>query len=241
MSEISGSRRVVIIGGHGKVARLAAPRLVGSGYAVDSLIRNPDQQSAVAVTGAIPVVLDVETATVGQLAEVFGGASAIVFSAGAGGGNPARTRAVDFEAATRSMDAAAVAGVNRFVMVSYATSTVDPYRLDPDDSFYPYASAKNEADTYLRASELDFSILGPGSLTLEPGTGRIQLADDDGNIYGRIPTADDKKTSRENVADVIVHVIAENAAVRETVNFYDGPTPIAEALPGTLERRPSDE
>lgn len=227
---MSDSARVVILGGHGKIALLAAPKLAAAGFAVDSVIRNPDQSSEVEAARANPVVLDIETADTEALADLFSGAQAVVFSAGAGGGNPERTKAVDLEAAKRSIDAAGQAGVKRFVMVSYAGASVDLDRVDPESSFYPYVQAKNGADEHLRASELDFTILGPGGLTLEPSGGKVLIADEAGDVDGTRPESDVRVTSRELVADVITHVIAESAAVRQTVNFYDGQTPIAEAI-----------
>jgi nucleoside-diphosphate-sugar epimerase len=224
------SARVVILGGHGKIALLAAPKLKAAGFAVDSVIRNPDQSSDVKTAGASPVVLDIETADTQVLADLFAGAQAVVFSAGAGGGSPERTKAVDLEAATRSIDAAEQAGVKRFVMVSYASASVDSDRVDPESSFYPYVEAKAGADAHLRASDLDFTILGPGGLTLEPSSGKVLIADSSGDVDGQTPADDVRVTSRDLVADVITHVLAESAAVRETVNFYDGQTPIAEAI-----------
>lgn len=220
-------KRIVIIGGHGKVALLAAPKLRQAGYTVDSIIRNPGQADAVRAAGANPVVLDIESAGVEALAEAFDGAHAIVFSAGAGGGNPQRTHAVDYEAAVRAMQAAEQAGVQRFVMVSYAGADRDVHRLDPSDPFYPYAKAKHDADAKLRESALDYTILGPALLTLEPATGRIQRVEEAGADW-----PDDKRvTSRDNVAEVITHVITTGAARRQTVDFYDGDTPIEEAIP----------
>ena len=227
---MSDSARVVILGGHGKIALLAAPKLKAAGFAVDSVIRNPDQSSDVEAAGANQVVLDIETADTQALADLFAGAQAVVFSAGAGGGSPERTKAVDLEAAKRSIDAAEQAGVKRFVMVSYASASVDRDRVDPESSFYPYVEAKAGADEHLRASDLDFTILGPGGLTLEPSTGKVLIADAAGDLDGDRPADEVRVTSRELVADVITHVIAESAAVRETVNFYDGQTPIAEAI-----------
>ncbi|WP_025778122.1 MULTISPECIES: SDR family oxidoreductase [unclassified Brevibacterium] len=227
---MSDSARVVVLGGHGKIALLAAPKLKAAGFAVDSVIRNPDQSSDVKTAGANPVVLDIETADTQALADLFAGAQAVVFSAGAGGGSPERTRAVDLEAAKRSIDAAEQAGVKRFVMVSYASASVDSDRVDPESSFYPYVQAKSGADEHLRASSLDFTILGPGGLTLEPSSGKVLIADAAGDLDGQTPADDVRVTSRDLVADVITHVIAESAAVRETVNFYDGQTPIAEAI-----------
>lgn len=227
---MSDADRVVILGGHGKIALMAAPKLKDAGFSVDSVIRNPDQTAEVEAAGANAVVLDIESADTDKLTELFTGAKAVVFSAGAGGGNPDRTRAVDFEAAKKSIDASAKAGVDRYVIVSYATAGIDLDRVDPDSSFYPYVEAKHGADEHLRASSLDYTVLGPGGLTLEPSKGTLTLADASGKVEGQTPSDETRVTSRELVADVITHVISQNAAVRETVNFYDGDTPIAEAV-----------
>ncbi|TLP74097.1 NAD(P)H-binding protein [Nesterenkonia sphaerica] len=228
---MADQRKVVIIGGHGKIALLAAPKLVDAGFTVESIIRKPEQRSEVEATGASAVVLDVEHATTDELQDAFAGAWAVVFSAGAGGGNPARTKAVDQEAAIRSMEAAGAAGVRRYVMVSYARSEVDIHHLDPQSSFYPYAAAKHQADNYLRHTELDYTILGPGTLTTEPASGKITVVD--AEAAARASSAGGAEavaTSRGNVAEVIAHVLTTDAARRRTVNFFDGETPIAEAI-----------
>ena len=93
--------RIVILGGHGKVALLAAPLLESAGFAVDSVIRDPAQVPDIEQVGANPVVLDIEHASTAELAALFAGAAAVVFSAGAGGGNPARTRSVDSGSGSR--------------------------------------------------------------------------------------------------------------------------------------------
>ena len=213
--------RIVILGGHGKVALLAAPLLASAGFTVDSVIRDLAQVPDIGLVGANPVVLDIEHASTAELAALFAGAAAVVFSAGAGGGNPARTRAVDFEAASRAIAAAEQSGVNRFVMVSYAGSGSDLQRLDPADSFYTYAKAKADADEVLRKSTLDYTILGPGMLTLEPATGKVDLAGTPGA---------GSHTSRANVAAVIAHVLTTNTAIGQRVDFFDGKTPIADAI-----------
>lgn len=223
---MTDTNRVVIVGGHGKVALLAAGKLKSAGHAVDSVIRNPDQADDVRAAGGNPIVLDIESASVDQLASLFSGAEAILFSAGAGGGSPQRTHTVDYEAATRAMAAADQAGVRRFIMVSYAGAGVDVHRLDPGDSFYPYARAKHDADAKLRESSLDYTILGPGLLTTAPATGKLTRTEDAGNDW-----PDDKRvTSRENVAEAIAYVIKAGAAIRQTVNFYDGDIPVAEMM-----------
>lgn len=224
-------KRVVIIGGHGKIALLAAPKLASAGFTVDSVIRNPDHAQDVIAAGGTPVTLDIETADVDALAELFSGAHAVVFSAGAGGGSPARTNAVDYEAAVRTMEAAERAGVSRYVMVSYARSETDIHSLDPEDSFYPYAAAKHHADNHLRGTGLEWTILGPGKLTLEPATRKVAVLPSEeipGMMAEKGPEAAD--TSRENVAEVLVHVLSAGAAVRRTVNFFDGEEPLEEAV-----------
>lgn len=228
---MTASPRIVVLGGHGKIALLAAPKLRAAGCDVEAVIRNPDHAADVERTGATPVVLDIESADVEAMAELFSGADAVLFSAGAGGGNPVRTNAVDFEAAVRAMTAAERAAVRRFVMVSYARAGVDIDSLDPSSSFFPYAKAKHAADEHLRGTGLDYTILGPGKLTLEASRGRVRIVDGDGAIDGRAPEEGETDTARETVADVIAHVIASGTAVRSTVNFYDGETPIAEAIP----------
>ncbi|WP_120003200.1 SDR family oxidoreductase [Nesterenkonia muleiensis] len=224
-------KNIVIVGGHGKIALLTAPRLIDAGFAVDSLIRNPAHAEEVEATGAAPVLLDVEQAETQTLAEAFAGAWAVVFSAGAGGGNPARTKAVDHLAAVRTMDAAAQAGVSRYVMVSYSRSEVDIHSLDPESSFYPYAEAKHHADHYLRGTELDYTILGPGRLTDEPASGSVILTDAAGAAGTSAQGgAEATRTSRGNVAEVIRHVLVSGAASRQVINFFDGDAPISEAI-----------
>ena len=223
---MSESNRVVLIGGHGKVGLLAAGTLGAAGFAVDSIIRNPDHADDVRKAGGNPVVLDIESADVDALARAFEGAKAVVFSAGAGGGDPQRTHAVDYEAAVRAMKAAEQAGVRRFVMVSYAGADRHVHELDPSDPFYPYARAKHDADAELRKTGLDYTILGPALLTLEPASGKIMRAEEGGEDYPE----ERRVTSRANVAEVIAHVVRTGEASRQTVNFYDGETPIADLI-----------
>src|SRR5690625_4544556 len=211
--------RIVIIGGHGKVALLLGPLLSQRGDEVTSVFRNPDHAEEVAVTGVTPLVADIEQHDTDALAALLAGHDAVVFSAGAGGGNPARTYAVDRDAAIRTVDAAAQAGVRRFVMVSYFGAGPD-HGVAEDDPFFPYAQAKAAADAHLRASDLDWTVLGPSRLTMEPPTGRIDTA----------AVAGKAEVSRGNVAQVIAASLADDATVRRTIEFNDGQTPIQEAL-----------
>lgn len=215
--------RIVVIGGHGKVALHLARTLTERGDEVTSVFRNPDHADDVAATGARPVVADIETLDTAALADLLAGRDAVVFSAGAGGGDPARTYAVDRDAAIRVIDAARQAGVRRFVMVSYFGAGPD-HGVSQDNSFFPYAEAKAAADAHLRSSDLDWTVLGPGRLTLEPATGRIAVGAD---------AADKAAVSREDVALVAAAALSDDSTIRRTIDFNKGDLPIAEALAAT--------
>ena len=143
--------RTTIIGGHGKVALRLATLLTATGHDVTSWVRNPAHVADVEATGAAALVADVEQLDVDEMASRFVGQDAVVWSAGAGGGNPDRTYAVDRDAAIRSMTAAEKAGVPRYVMVSYFYDRPD-HGVPEDSSFFPYADAKAAADEHLRST-----------------------------------------------------------------------------------------
>jgi len=210
--------RILIFGGHGKVALLLEPLLVAQGHRVTAVIRNAAHEAEVAATGAQPLVADIERLDVDQLENIVARNDVVVWSAGAGGGDPARTYAVDRDAAIRSMDAASAAGVLRYVMVSWIGSRAD-HGIDRDDSFFAYADAKWAADAHLTASDLDWTILAPGTLTLDPPTGRIAV---DPAGRGAVPRAD--------VADVIAAAIADDATIARTIRFGGGNEVIGHAI-----------
>ncbi|RYB95661.1 SDR family oxidoreductase [Nocardioides oleivorans] len=208
--------RVTIFGGHGKIALILAPMLVEAGHEVTSVIRNPDHVGDIEATGATALVSSVEDADADGLRALLEGQEAVVWSAGAGGGDPERTYAVDRDAAIRSMDAAAAAGVGRYVMVSFSGASDDA--LVPEDNpFRHYQDAKIAADEHLRTTELQWTILGPGTLTLEPGTGSVnpEAGFNDGDT-----------TSRELVAQVALAVLDDPRSLRQTLVFGDGDVPI---------------
>ncbi|MBD3758536.1 MULTISPECIES: NAD(P)H-binding protein [Microbacterium] len=210
--------RILLIGGHGKVALLSEPMLVAAGHHVTAVIRNPRHEPAVRATGAEPLVADVETFDTEQLTNLVSGNDVVVWSAGAGGGDPERTFAVDRDAAIRSIDAAVAAGVRRYLMVSYFGAGPD-HGVDPGDGFYAYAEAKAAADAHLRGSGLDYTILAPSALTLDEPTGRIDT------------TADAAASvSRADVAAVIAAAVLEPATIGRTIRFNAGSTPITEAI-----------
>jgi len=149
---------------------------------------------------------------------MFRGHDAIVWSAGAGGGDPQRTRSVDLEAAIRSMAAAADAGVARYVMVSYLGARRD-HGVPEGSSFYAYAEAKSIADEHLRGTDLDWTILAPGPLTLDEPTGLIETGDPG---EGRV--------SRADVAAVAAAVLQEPSTIGRTIEFGNGSVAIADAI-----------
>lgn len=214
--------RIIVFGGHGRIALLLAPLLVARGDEVTAVIRNPAHAEEVAATGAHPVVADIENADADAVADLISGHDAVVWSAGAGGGDPRRTYAVDRDAAIRTMDAAESIGVDRYVMVSWIGSTAD-HGVDPANSFFAYADAKWQADAHLAGTSLDWTILGPGTLTFDAPTGRIQLDES-----GRAAVA------RADVAAVIAQALVEPATIGRTIRFGNGvegaPEPIEAAL-----------
>ncbi len=156
------------------------------------------------------------------LADLLRGHDLVVWSAGAGGGDPRRTYAVDRDAAIRTIDAASVAGVGRFVMVSYFGAGPD-HGVPSDHSFFAYAQAKAAADEHLRDSGLVWTILAPSRLTDDPATGCIEINTPESPVAGgAVPRAD--------VAAVIAAVAGRTDLSGRTIEFNTGPEPIGQAL-----------
>jgi uncharacterized protein YbjT (DUF2867 family) len=210
--------RVAIAGGHGKIARLLTHRLSQRAIGVSALIRNPDHADDVRAAGAEPVLCDLEEAAEEAVADALDGVDAVVFAAGAGpGSGPERKWTVDHAGATKLAAAAQAKGIRRYLMVS--SIGADPAR-EGDDTFSVYLRAKGQADADLQASGLDYTIVRPASLTDDPGTGRVNLADRVGG--GSI--------SREDVAAVLDAALAEPAAVGRTFEAAAGEVPVDEAV-----------
>ena len=210
--------RIIILGGHGKVALLAEPLLTAAGHDVDAVIRNPDHAAEVEATGARAVVADISELDDDGFAALLADHDVVVWSAGAGGGSAERTYAVDRDAAIRSLRAAAAAGASRYVMVSYFGAGPD-HGVDPDNSFYAYAEAKAAADEAVRASDLRWTILAPSSLTLDDAEGKIDVDASEGT-----------SVARADVAAVIAAVIEDDTTIGRTISFNSGDVPIVEAV-----------
>ena len=208
---------VTIVGGHGKIALLLAKRLADAGHAVRSTYRAPDHEAEVAATGATPVRVDLED-PVSDLDGAVAGADAVVFAAGAGpGSGPQRKRDVDLGGAVRLIGAAREAGVQRYVMVS----TVGTERAGSAGEMGPYLEAKLQADEALAKSGLPFTIVRPGRLTDDAGTGMVAVA----AHFGR-----DGEIARDDVAAVLHAVLELPQTIGHTFEVMDGDTPIARAV-----------
>ena len=161
--------RVVIAGGHGKIALLLERLLAGRGDQAVGLIRDPAQVADVQKTGAEAVVCDLEAASADDVAVLLSGADAVVFAAGAGPGSGVpRKDSVDRGASVLMADAAERAGVRRFVQIS-TMGAGQPPRPGTDDVWAAYITAKTAAEDDLRSRDLDWTIVRPGaSPTLRP-------------------------------------------------------------------------
>ncbi len=213
------SPMIAIAGAHGKIAMRLVVRLVGRDDQVIGLIRNPDHAADLRAIGAEPVVCDLERATVEDIAAAIGGADAVVFAAGAGpGSGAARKLTVDRDAAIKLLEATAERAVP-YVIVS-SVGAENPPPADDDDVFSVYLRAKAQADAAVQESDRDWTIVRPGALTDEPGTGRVRI--DTAPFRGRVP--------REDVAEVLDAVLHDPRASHQILYVNGGEQPVAEAL-----------
>ncbi|TNH31645.1 SDR family oxidoreductase [Micromonospora orduensis] len=212
--------RVVIAGGHGKIALLLERHLAERGDTAVGLIRNPAQADALRAAGATPVVCDLENTDVTDLAAHLDGADAVIFAAGAGpGSGAARKDTVDRRAAALLADAATHAGVRRYLLVS-SMGVDDPPAAGTDEVWAAYLLAKRAAEDDLRARDLDWTVLRPGRLTDDPPTGHVTLTRHAGR--GAVTRAD--------VAHVLAALLDEPRTAGATLELVNGPTPIVEAV-----------
>ena len=167
---------VVIVGGHGKIAMRLERILAERGDSPRGIIRKTEQADELEAIGVEPIVLDIEN--VDDIDDGFAGAEAVVFAAGAGpGSGPARKLTVDYGGAVKCVDAAIAKEIRRFVIVS-AIGVNHPERWS--DEMKPYYEAKADADKFVAESGLDYTIVRPGRLTDDPGTGKVDLGDGPG-------------------------------------------------------------
>jgi uncharacterized protein YbjT (DUF2867 family) len=209
---------IAIAGGHGKIALILGRLLSERGDSARGLIRNPDQEDDLRAAGIEPVICDLESES--DLASAVRGADAVVFAAGAGpGSGDARKKTVDLGGAVKLIAAARAEGVTRYLIVS--SMGADKAPEDGSEGFGAYLQAKFEADEAVRASGLDYTVVRPGGLTDDPGTGLVRIAEDTGR--GQIPRAD--------VAAVFVACLDAPSTIGKSFDLIRGDTPIVDALP----------
>ncbi|WP_069814481.1 SDR family oxidoreductase [Streptomyces sp. TP-A0874] len=213
--------RIVIAGGHGQIARRLERLLAARGDTVVGLVRKPEQTEQLRAEGAQAALCDLETASVGEVAEHLRGADAAVFAAGAGpGSGAARKDTVDRGAAVLFADAAEAAGVRRFLLVSSMGAGAEP-PPGTEPVFAAYLRAKRAAEESLRArTGLDWTILRPGRLTDEPGSGLVELAESTGRAA----------VSRDDVAAVLLALLDDRDTAGRTLELVGGDVPVAEAV-----------
>lgn len=214
--------KVLVAGAHGKTARSLVRTLVENGHEVRGLVRKKEQLADVEADGAEPVLVDLENDEVdGRVGEAVAGCDAVVFAAGAGpGSGEARKETMDYGGAAKLVEAAEKNGAGRYLMLS-SMGAGDPE--SGPEAMRPYLRAKAKADGRLRESRLDWTIIRPGSLTDEEGTGRVEAAEDLGK-RGEIP--------REDVATAFALTLESPNTVGKTFEILSGETPIREALEG---------
>jgi len=207
---------VAVAGGHGKVGLRLLRLLADRGHRARGLIRNPDHARDLEEVGAEAVVCDIEA--LDDISECCEGADVVVFAAGAGpGSGPERKRTVDYEGAAKLIDAAKQNGIDRYVIVS-AISVDRPEEWS--DQMRPYYEAKRDADQAVLESGLSYTIIRPGGLTDDPGTGLVKVGTD--LQRGEIP--------REDVAATLLAVLQTPSTVGKTFELVSGDTPIEEAI-----------
>ncbi|MFF9480869.1 NAD(P)H-binding protein [Streptomyces sp. NPDC014733] len=213
--------RIVIAGGHGRIALRLERLLAGRGDEVAGIIRRPEQAGDLLAAGAEPVVCDLESASVADVARHLEDADAAVFAAGAGpGSGAARKDTVDRGAAALFADAAEAAGVQRFVVVSSMGADREPPE-GTDPVFAAYLRAKGAADADVRArAGLDWTILRPGRLTDDAGTGLVALAESTGRA----------EVTRDDVAATLLALLDAPGTAHRTLELINGATPVAEAV-----------
>lgn len=207
---------IIVAGGHGQIALKLLGLLAERGDRARGLIRNPNHSADLEAVGAEAVVCDMEAED--DLAPFIEGADAVVFAAGAGpGSGTERKRTVDLGGAVKLIDAAKAAGIRRYVMLS-AIGSGRPDRWS--EQMRPYYEAKTEADERVAAGGLDHTIVRPGGLTDDAGTGRVSVGDDLGS--GRV--------SRDDVAATLAAVLATDSTIGLAFDLLEGDTAVDEAV-----------
>lgn len=212
--------KITIVGAHGNIAMLLHPMLIQNGHSVRGIIRKEEQAEDLRKTGVEPVIANIEKQD--DISEAVGNVDAVLFAAGAGpGSGTERKWTVDRDGAIKLMEACHKNGIDRYVIIS--AMGLDSLR--GSEVFQVYLKAKAEADEALRKSGLNYTIVKPGRLTDEAGTGKVLVGK---NLErGEIP--------REDVAAVIAKVFEMQETIGKEFDLLSGNQPIPKALSDLVE------
>ncbi len=208
---------VFVIGANGQIGKQLVERLHEEGkHDVTAMVRKEEQLEDFKNKGYQAVLGDLE-GDVANLTDAIGNADVVVFAAGSGGNTGAdKTLLIDLDGAAKSIEAAKQRDVKQFVMVS-ALKAED--RSAWPDEMKPYYVAKHHADRLLEESGLTYTIVRPGALTDDAGTGKVKTGD---VSTGEVPRAD--------VAAFLAHVIGHDAAYNKAIDLVKGDTAIEDTL-----------
>jgi len=213
--------KITIAGASGQIARLLQPKLINRGHTVRGIIRKEEQAEDLKRMGVYPVIADI--ANLDDLSDATGDVDAVIFAAGAGPGSGAERKwTVDRDGAIKLIDACKTNGISRYVMIS-AMGLETPRG---DDVFRVYQQAKAEADEALRNSGLDYTIVKPGRLTNDEGTGLVSIA----------AKLDRGEIPREDVASILAEVLETDATIGKEFDLLSGSEGIAKALRAFIEK-----
>ena len=216
---------VFIIGITGGIGGLLAQKLRCRGDVVHGLVRRHDQRTELAARGMNARVGDLASVSAEELAATFGEVDAIVFSAGSNGGSKEVTKAIDGDGVGKAIEAARLAGVDRFALVSVLPESWRERDLGAEVEYY-FAVKKN-ADIALSRSDLDWLILRPALLLDGPAVGTVSLGP--AEFHGQI--------TREDVADTLVELLHEPRIGQQILEVNTGSTPIADAVRANVRER----
>ncbi|WPC76484.1 NAD(P)-binding oxidoreductase [Vibrio porteresiae] len=210
---------VLVIGAAGKVGHWLIPKLVTNHHEVMGMYRHAEQKETLLEAGAYPVYGDLLELDVNGLATLMKGCDCVIFTAGAGGkGGEEMTNAIDGRGLELAVDAATLAGVSRFLLVSAFPEAGRARFIS--DTFENYMRVKKLADVYLAQSNLNWVILRPGTLTDTSGKGLVKAG-------LAIPYG---KVSREDVASMLVALVEHPQINRMIIELTEGDTFIEQSI-----------
>lgn len=211
--------KVFVVGANGQIGKQLVHLLHKSDeFTVRAMVRKEEQKEAFEKDGIEAVLADLE-GTVEHIAEAAKGCDAIVFSAGSGGHTGAdKTLLVDLDGAVKTIEAAEQLGIDRFVMVSAFQAN---NRENWNKKIRHYYVAKHYADRILMDSNLNYTIVRPGGLLNEPGTGKVSIGE---NMQERATIP------REDVARVLFEVLGANNTFRKSFDLVSGDVEIKKAI-----------